>query len=102
MVYCVPVSVREILHRKRKDILRLAEESGARNVRVFGSVVRGEEKLESDVDFLVTMDADKSLFDIMHLEEELTDLLHRKAQVLTDDGLNCHFRPYILREAVSL
>jgi len=95
-------SVRELLHQQKKDILRIAKESGARNVRVFGSVVRGEEHPESDVDFLVVMETGRNLFDLIHLEQELTALLRRKTQVVSEGGLNVHLRDSILQEATPL
>lgn len=96
------MGTRELLHRKRDDILRLAAESGAVNVRIFGSVARGEERLDSDVDFLVMMDAGRSLLDLIHLEQSLTEFLKRRAQVVSEGGLNRHFRDSILRDATPL
>ena len=96
------MSMRELLHRKREDILRLAGRSGARNVRVFGSVIRGEERPDSDVDFLVVMGDEQSLLDLIRLERELAELLRRKVQVVSEGGLNLHFRDGILKDAIPL
>ncbi|MFO0729658.1 MAG: nucleotidyltransferase domain-containing protein [Nitrospiraceae bacterium] len=76
----------EILKSRRADILRLAQEHGARNVRVVGSVARGEARAESDVDFLVEMDNGRSLLDLIKLNQDLETLLDRKVDVLTDGG----------------
>ena len=81
------MSARELLNRKKKDILRLAEESGARNVRVFGSVVRGEERADSDIDFLMTLNDQVSLLDLIGLEQALKDLLHSKVDIVSDRAL---------------
>lgn len=80
----------------------MAERNGARNVRVFGSVVRAQESPESDIDFLVVMEEGRSLFDLIRLEQELTAFLRRKAQVISEGGLNPHFRDSILQGAVPL
>jgi len=96
------MTTRALLNRKREDILRLAAENGASNVRIFGSVVRGEERPDSDVDFLVVMDEGRSLLDLIHLEQSLTDFLKRRAQVVSEGGLNPHFRDSILHDATPL
>lgn len=86
----------------REEILRIAARHGARNVRVFGSVARGQDRSESDVDLLVDMDNDRSLLDLVGLEQELEALLHRKVDVLTDDSLHPALRPRITAEARAL
>ena len=56
------------IERNREEILRIAARHGARNVRVFGSVARGEDRFDSDVDLLVEMQDDRSLLDLVGLE----------------------------------
>ena len=90
------------LVRKREEILRLAAEHGARNVRVFGSAARGEATAASDVDFLVEMEPERSLLDLAALRNDLMDLLGREVDVVTDDGLYWLLRRKILREARPL
>ena len=90
------------LRSKRDEILRLAERYGARNVRVFGSLVRGEATAESDVDLLVDMDPGRSLLDLVGLWQDLEDLLQCRVDVLTDGGLSPHLRDRIYAEAVPL
>jgi predicted nucleotidyltransferase len=63
------------IRRRRDDILRLAERYGARNVRIFGSIARGDARSGSDVDLLVEFEADRSLLDLIGLELDLSDLL---------------------------
>jgi predicted nucleotidyltransferase len=72
------------LRQKRNDILRIAEQYGARNLRVFGSVARGDDCAHSDVDLLVDMDPGRSLLDIVGLGQDLEELLDRRVDVLTD------------------
>ena len=96
------MSIRELLNQKKTDILRLAEESGARNVRVFGSVVRGEERADSDIDFLMTLNDQVSLLDLIGLEQALKDLLHSKVDIVSDRALSPYIRDRVLAEAEPL
>ncbi len=90
------------LRRRREDILRVAVRHGARNVRVFGSVTRGEDDGNSDVDFLVEFDPGRSLLDHAGLQIDLEDLLGCKVDVASARGLRERIRDRVLEEAVSL
>ena len=68
----------------RQDILRVAAQHGARNVRLFGSAARGEDRPGSDLDLLVDMESGRSLLDLVALGQDLEELLHRKVDVITD------------------
>jgi hypothetical protein len=92
---------RHILNR-RKEILRLAAAHGARNVRVFGSAARGQAGPDSDVDILIDLDSDHSLFDVGGLLMDLQDLLGRKVDVVTESALHWYIRDRVLQEAVPL
>lgn len=94
--------MREFLESKREEILRIARAHGARNVRVFGSVARGEAVETSDVDFLVEFESGTSLLDHGAMIAELEDLLGRKVDVAPEKMLKDHARDRILREAVPL
>jgi len=94
--------IRDQLREKRTDILKIAERHGARNVRLFGSVVRGQEGPESDIDFLVELEPDRSLLDHVGLIQELEEYLGKKVDVVTDNGLHWYIRDRVLREAVPL
>lgn len=96
------MNLEEHLKSKREDILRLAAKHGAYNVRVFGSVARGEADAESDVDFLVEMEPGRSLFDLGGLLMELQDLLDCPVDIVTDKGLRNRIRERVLTEAVPL
>jgi predicted nucleotidyltransferase len=93
---------KELLRAKREDILRLCAQYGARNVRVFGSVARGEADSRSDVDFLVYMEPGRSLFDLGGLQYELEQLLGCPVDVMTERSLKARIRDRILQEAVPL
>jgi predicted nucleotidyltransferase len=92
----------DLLRSSRDRILQLAAHHGARNVRIFGSAVRGEAKPESDIDFLVDMEGGRSLLDLIELGQDLEELLHRKVEILTEGGLSPYLQERIHAEAVPL
>jgi predicted nucleotidyltransferase len=92
----------QVVGERRGDILRLAAQHGATNIRVFGSVVRGEAGAGSDIDFLVDMEPKRSLLDIATLKLDLQDLLSCDVDVVTESSLYWLLRRRILREARPL
>ncbi len=92
----------EQIRDKRQEILDLAAARGASNVRVFGSVARGEAHGDSDVDFLVTLARDRSLIDLGGLLMDLRDLLGREVDVVTEAGLHWFIRDRVLEEATPI
>jgi predicted nucleotidyltransferase len=91
------------LRERRSQILEIAERHGAFNVRVFGSVVRGEETAESDVDFLIDYDlARVTPWFPGGLLMDLQDLLGRRVDVLTERGISPLIRERVLAEAKPL
>jgi len=90
------------LRLQRQKILALADRYHAANVRVFGSVVRGEATENSDVDFLVSFQPGASLFDQAGLIEDLTRLLQRKVDVVSERAINPHLKMLITKEALPL
>jgi len=96
------MTVYEKLTAHRAEILRIAARHGARNVRVFGSVARGEADERSDVDFLVEFETGRSLFDHAALLLDLEQLLECEVDVITERALRPRIRERILREAVFL
>ena len=96
------MTLEELLKAKREEILHVCAKYGARNVRVFGSTARGEADEESDIDFLVEMEAGRSLFDLGGLQYELDQLLGCPVDVVTERGLKARIRERILRETVPL
>ncbi len=87
---------------RREEILRLAERCGAHNVRVFGSVARGEANENSDLDLLVAWEPGRSLMDHAGLVQDLQELLGMKVHVGTEKSLHWYVRDRILREATPL
>jgi predicted nucleotidyltransferase len=96
------MSPSDLLEQNRDEILRLAARYGATDVRVFGSVARGEAHEESDVDFLVRMESSRSIFDLAALVAELEALLGRPVDVVPDDAIYWLLRRRILSEAQPL
>ncbi len=90
------------LQEKREQILAAAAKYGAYNVRVFGSVARDEADSDSDVDFLVDMEAERSLLDLGGLLMELQNLLNCPVDVVTEKGLRQRIRERVLAEAIPL
>ena len=95
-------AIASILRHERVRILQTAVEHGARNVRVFGSVARGEEQSASDVDFLVDLAHDRTLLDLVGLRLALEELLALDVDVTTLDMLKPAVRAAVLEEAVPL
>lgn len=96
------MNIAKLLKDRRNEILRIAAKYGARNVRLFGSVARGEEIQDSDVDFLVDLEPGRSLFDLGGLLMDLQDLLSCKVDVITEKGLRPRIRDRVLKEAKPL
>jgi predicted nucleotidyltransferase len=92
----------ELLAEKREDILRIAAEYGAHNVRIFGSVARHEARPDSDFDFLVDFEPNVSLLDHAGLLLALEALLGRKVDVVPARGLRERLRDDVFREAIPL
>jgi uncharacterized protein len=90
------------LQARREEILRIAAQHGARNVRLFGSAARGETKASSDLDFLVEMEEGRSLLDLVGLWQDLEELLDCQVDVITDGGVSPYLRRTIYAEAVPL
>jgi len=86
-----------------KDKIRaIAERYGARNIRVFGSVARGEDRPDSDLDLLIDLEEGRSLLDLIAIQQDLEDLLERKVDVVTEPELSPYFRDDVLKEAIPL
>jgi predicted nucleotidyltransferase len=92
----------ELIQEKREDILHIAARHGASNVRVFGSVARGEAGPDSDVDFLIELEPTRSLMDISSMVADLQELLGRSVDLAEPEGLHRLVRERVLREAIYL
>jgi hypothetical protein len=96
------MSIRERLSEKRAEVLRAAARHGARNVRMIGSVARGDAGPDSDLDLLVELETGRSLLDHAALMIELEAILGCKVDIATEQGLRPRVRDRVLAEAVPL
>jgi hypothetical protein len=96
------MNAERLLTEERDRILRIAAKYGARNIRIFGSVARGEADTASDVDFLVDMESGRSLLDLGGLQIELESLLGCRVDVVTERGLKLRIRDRVLSEAIPV
>lgn len=92
----------EALRERRAEILPVARKYGVHDIRVFGSVVRGDAHGRSDLDLLVHMEPGRSLFDHVGFMQDLEDLLGRKVDVVDEEALHWYIRDRVLAEAVPL
>ena len=95
-------SISESLYAKRAEIMDQAKAHGVTSVSVFGSVVRGEDSDDSDVDLLVEFEERRSLFDLIRFQDSLSDLLERPVDVVTKGSLNHRIRDIVVSEARPL
>ncbi len=96
------MGIAEVLSDKKDEILKIAARHGAANVRVFGSVATGTADADSDIDFLVDLADDRSLFDLGGLLMDLQALLGRKVDIVTEKALHWYIRDRVLTEARPL
>ncbi len=94
--------INKLLEQHRDAILSLARKNGIRNVRVFGSMARGEATQDSDVDFLVELEEGQSGFALGGFLEDVSALLHRNVDVVTEKALHPKIQKQVLREAIAL
>lgn len=96
------MTIDQLLRERRDEIKRIAARHGARNIRVFGSVARGEAGKNSDVDILVDAGPETSSWFPAGLVLDLEELLGCRVEVVTEKGLNPHLKERVLHEAVPL
>ncbi len=96
------MNTRTMLQIQRDDILTIAARHGAHNVRVFGSVARGDARPDSDLDILVDLEPGRSLFDLGGLLYDLQALLGVEVDVVTEKGLRPRIRAQVIQEAIPL
>lgn len=92
----------DVTKKNRLEILGIASRHGAKNVRLFGSIVRGTATESSDVDILLEMEVGRSLLDLVAIKQDLEDLLDRQVHVVTEPSLSPYLRDEVLKEAIGL
>jgi uncharacterized protein len=96
------MNIGQLLREKRQDILSVADKYGAHNIRVFGSVARGEADEKSDLDLLVEFEPKVRLFDWLHMEEDLEKLLGVSVDIVAENALKGKMAQRVLKDAVPL
>ena len=96
------MTLADLAQTRRDEVVRIAARHGARNVRVFGSVARGEFSPSSDIDLLVDLDPNRTLMDLGGLLMDLQELLQVRVDVATEGMLRPKVRKRALADAVSL
>lgn len=91
-----------LIQTHRSDILALAQHHGLRDVRLFGSMARDDGNDASDVDLLVTLAPGATGLALGGMLMDVQDLLHRRVDIVTEEGLHPAFRQRVLREAKRL
>jgi predicted nucleotidyltransferase len=94
--------LRDELYRKRDILLAIAVRHGASNLRLFGSVLRGEERPDSDIDLMIDLEENRGVDDYLALTNELEHLLGRRVDLVIGRSLSPYFRPFIEAEAQPL
>jgi uncharacterized protein len=93
--------LRSLVSARREQVMAVAARHHANRVRVFGSVARGDDRPDSDIDLLVDFTPDSSLFDLMRMARELEELLGHPVDVVSAGGLKDRDR-HILAESLDL
>ena len=99
----MPNLLLENLRKNRAYIYAIAEKYGISNIRIFGSVARGEETAKSDVDMLVSISKHKGMgFDLIRFEREFSEKFNTKTDVISENGVHASLKEKIFNEAVAL
>ncbi|MDI6448267.1 nucleotidyltransferase family protein [Anaerobaca lacustris] len=96
------MGIRQVLQARRDEIVEIAARHGAHNLRLFGSVARGQDTADSDIDLLVATGPTTSSWFPAGLILDLEQILGRRVEIVTEKGLNPHLREKVLGEAVPL
>ena len=92
----------KLLRQHRNTIYELAQKHGAQSVSVFGSLARGDDNSNSDIDLLIELDPKRSLLDVISMKYAIEDLTGRKVDIVTRKGISPYLVEQILEEAVPL
>jgi hypothetical protein len=96
------MTLKNVLKQRRHEIIRIANQYGAHNIRIFGSVGKETERPDSDVDFLVDLQKERSLMDLGGMVFDLQQLLGRNVDIVTENGLHWYIKEAVLKEAGPL
>src|SRR3954453_1248825 len=96
------MAMRDEMCRRREMVLAIAARHGVSRVRLFGSVARGEERPDSDIDLLIDLDDDRGFGDYLEFVEDIERLFGRRVEAVLNRSLSPQFRPFIEAEAEAL
>ncbi|RXI96574.1 nucleotidyltransferase [Anaerobacillus alkaliphilus] len=96
------MTVRKDILNRRDEIIRIANENGIKNIRLFRSVARNQENENSDIDFLVEFEKDRSLFDLVRFKQLLQERLGKDIDVVTENSIHEEIRQQVLSEAIDI
>jgi len=92
----------EFVKLHAEEIRRIASHHGATNIRLFGSMARGDDRPDSDIDLLVDLKAGRHLLDLIAIKQDLEDLLGRRVDVTTERSISPYIRDCVLKDIVQL
>lgn len=92
----------EELRKFKPQIEAIARRYHASDIRITGSVARGEATEKSDIDFIVCFNEPISLFEKFHMRHELEDMLHVRVDLLAEDTIKPRYKPYLMQDATTL
>jgi len=87
---------------RNKTLVSFLTKHGAKKIGLFGSVARGEERPDSDIDVLVEFSGDPSLLDVVIIEQEVSQLLGKKIDLVTEEALSPYIKDKVMKEVVFL
>ena len=96
------MSIKYFLLKHRDEIIQISHQYGANNIRIFGSVAKGQDGPDSDVDFLVDLETGRSLLDLGGLSVKLQQFIGRKVDIVTEKGLHWYIKNRILEESEKI
>ena len=91
-----------LVQQNKNQILLISNRYGIKNIRLFGSIVRGEENENSDIDFLVELEMGRSFLDLVGYWQDLEEILNCSVDVVSENGLSPYLKEKILKEAIKL
>ncbi|HII95529.1 MAG: nucleotidyltransferase family protein [Candidatus Methanofastidiosa archaeon] len=87
---------------RNKTLVSFLTKHGAKKIGIFGSVARGEERIDSDIDILIEFKKTPSLFEVVRIEQEISDIIGKKVELITEKSLSPYIKDSVLKEVVIL
>lgn len=96
------MTIKDQVNEHRDEILNIAKKHGVVDVRLFGSVLENSDHIPNDIDFLINLESDKNIFDLVGFQQDVEDLLDYKVDVVPENSLHWYLKDRILEEAKPL